>query len=101
MDTHTAVAYAVYQEYKEKTHDDTKTVIVSTASPYKFTHSVMTAVDSKFDTMDDFKLLEEMKNLSNVAIPNAVDQIQTRPIRHNIVCEINEMKDEVRQFLTK
>ena len=57
MDTHTAVAYAVYDEYLKATHDETPTVIVSTASPYKFTHSVMTAIDAKYDGISDFELL--------------------------------------------
>lgn len=47
MDTHTAVAYAAYQKYKEQTKDNTPMVIVSTASPYKFTKDVMTALDKK------------------------------------------------------
>ena len=45
IDTHTAVASAVYEEYKKQTSDDTKTVIVSTASPYKFTRAVLSSID--------------------------------------------------------
>ena len=41
IDTHTGVAAAVYEQYKAKTGDTTKTVIASTASPYKFSRSVM------------------------------------------------------------
>ena len=49
MDTHTAVAASVYEKYVEKTADTRKTVIASTASPYKFARSVMTAIDEKYD----------------------------------------------------
>ena len=48
MDTHTAVAYAAYQKYKAESGDDKPMVIVSTASPYKFTKDVMTALDAKY-----------------------------------------------------
>ena len=57
IDTHTAVAATVYEKYKKETGDDTVTVIASTASPYKFTRSVMDAIDSKYDSMTDFCLL--------------------------------------------
>ena len=57
LDTHTAVASAVYQKYVDDTKDQTKTVIASTASPFKFTRSVMNAIDPKYDAMGNFCLL--------------------------------------------
>lgn len=99
MDTHTAVAYAVYQDYLEATKDETPTVIVSTASPYKFTHSVMASVDEKYEEMSDFALLEEMHKLIKGDMPKAIDQIETRKIYHNTVCEVKEMKEIVDKFL--
>ena len=60
MDTHTAVASSVYHTYKENTNDDTKTIIASTASPYKFGTSVMSAIDKKYEGMDDFALIDEL-----------------------------------------
>ena len=67
IDTHTAVAASVYNKYKNETGDATKTVIASTASPYKFTRSVMNAIDTKYDSMSDFELVDELCKLSNVA----------------------------------
>lgn len=99
MDTHTAVAYAVYDKYIIDTHDTTPSVIISTASPYKFTSSVMTAIDDKYENTDDFTLLGEMHKLIKGNMPNAMDQIATREIKHQTVCEVNEMKDIVSQFL--
>ena len=99
MDTHTAVAYAVYDDYLKETKDETPTVIVSTASPYKFTHSVMTAVDEKFDGINDFTLLDEMQALIGGAMPKAMDGIAKRKIWHNTVCDVNEMKEVVAKFL--
>ena len=60
IDTHTAVSYAVYQKYLEETKDTTKTVIVSTASPYKFTPDVMKSIDAKYIGLNDFELIREL-----------------------------------------
>ena len=99
MDTHTAVASSVYHKYEEKTGDKTVTVIASTASPYKFTRSVMNAIDPKYDAMDDFSLVDELSKLANVPIPQAIEDIRTAPVVHDHVCEIAEMPDVVRGFL--
>ncbi|MCR4617197.1 MAG: threonine synthase [Lachnospiraceae bacterium] len=99
MDTHTAVASSVYHKYEEKTGDKTVTVIASTASPFKFTRSVMNAIDKKYDAYDDFTLIDELSKLANVKIPQAIEDIRTAPVVHDHVCEINEMPDVVRGFL--
>ncbi len=99
MDTHTAVAYAVYDKYMKETNDTVPSVIISTASPYKFTSSVMTALDSKFENIDDFTLLEEMHALIKGDMPKAMDQIATKEIKHKTVCETREMKHIVSSFL--
>ena len=64
MDTHTAVASSVYEKYRKETGDTTKTVIASTASPFKFTRSVMNAIDGKFEAMGDFELVDELSRLA-------------------------------------
>ena len=92
MDTHTAVASAVYHSYKEKTKDNTITVIASTASPYKFGTSVMGAIDSKYKGMDDFALIDELSRISGTGIPKAVEEIRTAPVLHNTVCETEDMQ---------
>ncbi len=99
MDTHTAVAAAVYKKYREETKDAAKTVIVSTASPYKFTRSVMTAIDEKYDSKADFELVDELAALSGVNVPKAIEDIRTAPVRHTRVCEVNEMQAVVKEFL--
>ena len=83
IDTHTAVAATVYEKYKKETGDDTVTVIASTASPYKFTRSVMDAIDSKYDSMTDFELVDELSKISNVAVPQAIEDIRTAPVLHD------------------
>lgn len=99
MDTHTAVAAAVYAKYKEDAKDMTKAIIASTASPYKFTRSVMKAVDEKYDAMDDFELVDELARISNTEVPKAIEEIRTAPILHDTVCEKDEMKAVVKNFL--
>jgi len=99
LDTHTAVASAVYGKYTTETGDTAKTVIASTASPFKFTRSVMNAIDAKYDTMSDFELVDELSRIANVAVPQAIEDIRTAPVVHDVQCEVNEMKQVVRDFL--
>ena len=99
MDTHTAVAASVYEKYKKETKDDNVTVIASTASPFKFTRSVMNAIDPKYDSMGDFELVDELSKIGNVKVPNAIEEIRNAEIRHNNLCEVAEMKDIVKKFL--
>ena len=99
IDTHTAVASYVCHKYKEDTKDETKTLIASTASPYKFNRSVMNAIDSKFDSMSDFELVDKLSEISKTAVPNAIEEIRTAPVLHDTVCDKTEMKDTVEKIL--
>lgn len=99
LDTHTAVASAVYEKYVADTQDGTTTVIASTASPFKFTRNVMSAIDSKYDAMSDFELVDELSRIGTVAIPNAIEEIRTAPVIHDHVCDKTEMKAVVKNFL--
>ena len=99
MDTHTGVGAAVYQKYQKETGDQTKTVIASTASPYKFSRSVMEAIAGPQDEADEFALIDKMSRLSGTEIPQAVEEIRTAPIRHNRECSVEAMKAEVKDIL--
>lgn len=99
IDTHTAVAAAVYSKYKNDTKDDTKTIIASTASPFKFTRSVMEAIDPKYSSGEDFELVDELARLGNITVPNAIEEIRTAPVVHKTVCERTGMKTIVKNFL--
>ena len=100
MDTHTAVAPCAGKKYREETGDKTKMVIASTASPYKFTRSVMEAIDAeKYGDLGDFALVDELCTLSGVTVPKAIEEIRTAPVRHNTVCEVGQMKCVVKDFL--
>ena len=99
IDTHTAVASSVYRSYREKSGDITPTVIVSTASPFKFARSVMSAVRGTEDKRDDFAIIDDLAKTANVAEPPAIREIRTAPVKHNTVCEIADMQKEVRGVL--
>ena len=99
IDTHTAVAANVYKKYVAETADTTKTVIASTASPYKFTRSVMNAIDTKYDALSDFEQVDELTKIANVEIPNAIEEIRNAQIRHTTICEADAMKQVVKDFL--
>lgn len=99
IDPHTAVAACVCGKYRADTADMTKSVIASTASPYKFTRSVMAAIGESCDGKDDFRLADELSALSGTEIPKAVEEIRTAPVLHDTVVAASEMKAAVEKFL--
>ncbi len=99
MDTHTAVATTVYEKYREASKDELPTVIVSTASPFKFTRSVMEAIEGEIENKSDFELIDKLSEIANVKIPNAIEEIRTADVLHDTVCEKEDMKAEVKKFL--
>ena len=99
MDTHTAVASAVYDKYVAATGDHTPAVIASTASPYKFTRSVMEAIGGQCDEKSDFELVDELNRISGVKVPKAVEDIRSAPVLHDTVCDKSEMESIVRKIL--
>ncbi len=100
IDTHTAVATAVWEKYRKDTGDTaTKTVIVSTASPFKFTRSVMGAIDSRYDAMSDFELADELGRIGNRKVPAAIEEIRNAAVLHDTVCGTDEMRQTVKKIL--
>ena len=100
MDTHTAVAAVAYDKYKAATGDDkTPTVIASTASPYKFTRSVMEALGEEHKDLDDFGLVDALSALSGVPVPRAVEEIRTAPVLHDRVVDAVDMPAAVKDIL--
>ena len=99
IDTHTAVAAKVCKGYQEESKDAKKTVIASTASPYKFARSVMTAIDDKYDALEEFDLIDSLEVISNVDIPNAVEEIRNAEILHTRECDADKMEETVKDIL--
>ncbi|MGL4607559.1 MAG: threonine synthase [Eubacteriaceae bacterium] len=100
MDPHTAVANKVYNDYKKTTGDTTKTVIVSTASPYKFGRTVY---ESIFGTtsVDDYALLNLLAQKTNTTVPVPLRDLDKKENRHHIQCHKSEMPNAVLDFLKK
>ena len=99
IDTHTAVAAAVFAKYTRETGDRTAAVIASTASPFKFTRSVMNAIDHQYDSMTDFELVDELSRIANVPVPGAIEEIRSAAVLHDNICEVDEMPEMVKRFL--
>ena len=93
-DTHTAVAVKVYEDYVKATGDKTKTIIASTASPYKFSGSVLQAIGKKTDC-DEFGLVDELAEVSNIPVPASLAALKNKEIRFNKIIDKSEMKDYV------
>lgn len=99
IDTHTAVAAGVYDKYVKETGDKLPVVIASTASPYKFTRSVMDALGVDTEGKDDFALADELCILSGVKVPQAVETIRTAPVLHDKVVDAPDMPKAVKEIL--
>ena len=97
MDPHTAVAGHVLRQYRKKTNDGTPTVIVSTASPYKFAADVLRGVsgEKQQETADAFAASRMLEELTGMPMPEQVKQLKELPVRHRAVCEKNNMGEAV------
>ena len=101
VDTHTAVGIDVYDKYVISTGDLTKTIIASTASPFKFNESVVKAIfgDSSTDGKNEFELLEMLSEKCGIPVPKGLQGLDKKEIRHKTVCKKCEMENEVRKIL--
>ena len=94
-DTHTAVAVKVYNDYKETTGDCTKTVIASTASPYKFSAAVLEALEGKASDIDEYAKVDRIAELSKMPVPAALADLKNKPERFSDVISKEEQKEYV------
>ena len=97
-DTHTAVALNVYEQYVEKTGDDKPTVIASTASPYKFAKSVLSAVSSKKGN-DEFDTVKVLSEETKTEIPSPIKALENADVRFKEICEKEDMLESVYKAL--
>ncbi len=101
VDTHTAVGFNVYGRYQARSGDMTKTVFVSTASPFKFTDSVADALYGVGyrKGRSTRTLFEEVSEECGMPIPAGLDGLEARPVLHDEVIDREAMKDAVLRFL--
>ena len=96
LDPHTAVAAAVYNKYKEETGDTTKTVIASTASPYKFSKAVLEAVEPNATLPEtEFDMVDELHKVSGAEVPAPLANLKNKTARFSDVTEVNDMENYV------
>lgn len=99
LDTHTAVAVKVYEDYVKQTGDDIPTVIDSTASPYKFSKSVLTAVTGREQTLDEFAMVEELNKITGADVPASLKALKDKSVRFSNVCDKENMSEMVFKLL--
>ena len=98
-DTHTAVAVKVYNDYKSATGDNTRTVIASTASPYKFSSAVLEALEGGVSDIDEYAKVDRIAELSKMPVPSALADLKTKPERFGDVIDKTEQKNYVLKTL--
>ena len=98
-DTHTAVAVKVYYDYKEATGDNTPAVIASTASPFKFSASVLEAVDGKNEGLDEFEMVERLAAVTGESCPEQLANLREKTVRFNGCCSKDSMDGVVFNML--
>lgn len=98
-DTHTAVAVKVYEDYVAATHDHTKTVIASTASPFKFSASVLEALQGETEQLSEFEAAKKLAEISGCGIPESLAALQSKSVRFADVCGKTGIKSYVTGLL--
>ena len=98
-DTHTAVAVKVYEDYKKSTGDATKTIIASTASPYKFSAAVLEAIEGNTSDISEYEKVDRIAELSDIPVPSALADLKNKPERFNDVIDKNDQKAYVLKTL--
>lgn len=101
MDPHTAVAWSVAEAYRAHTGDRRPMVVVSTASPYKFSRSVLTALQGAeaVQALDEFACADALERACGLPMPASLRDLRSKARRHNDVVEPAAMADEVRRWV--
>ena len=101
MDPHTAVAWRAMEKYRLLTSDDTYCIVLSTASPFKFSNSVLEAIRPKedFSNISTFEALNKLSEISGLAIPPQMAELEDLPVLHEAVVEKTELESTVKKIL--
>lgn len=102
IDPHTAVASCVYDQYKDETGDTTPTIVLSTASPYKFATNVYKSIYGDIpENLNDFDVLTALSDATSTDIPKPLAGLADRPNLHDHVCGVDDMADSLQDFLNR
>lgn len=99
IDTHTCVAYTSYEKYRKNNFDEIATVIVSTASPYKFSKYVLSSLGKNIENLDEFHILDSLSLETHTNIPLPIKNLKTAKILHSRNCMKHELKKEIKNIL--
>ncbi|MDO4563144.1 MAG: threonine synthase [Clostridia bacterium] len=101
IDTHTAVAMGVYTSYASAAQDDTKTIIASTANPFKFNEAVLSALcgDAATQGKDEFEMIDALSEKFSLDVPQPLRELKTLPVRFDDTFEKGAMRSAVSGFL--
>ncbi|MBR2774868.1 MAG: threonine synthase [Selenomonadaceae bacterium] len=98
LDTHSAVSIAALSKYRGKTKDLTPVLSASTASPYKFTSSVLEALELPIDGLDDFAQINLLNRKTNAKVPKNLATLNAAQVLHDDICDKDEMSQRVLDF---
>ncbi|MEI6100701.1 MAG: threonine synthase, partial [Eubacteriales bacterium] len=101
MDTHTAVAWTVYEEFKKETGEDIPTVIASTANPFKFVPDVLYSLTGEETGEDIFGAAKKLEDYTGFQIPERIGELKTKPVLYHGDVKKNELRDVILQFVEK
>ena len=101
VDTHTAVGFNIYNRYHQRSSDETKTVFASTASPFKFSTSVMDAIRGEgfSEGKSVEEVIKELSDESGLEIPEQIKDLSKKPVLHKDVIDKEQMEEKVRSIL--
>ena len=99
LDTHTAVAWTVYEEFKNKTGEELPAIIASTANPFKFVPDVLYSLTGEEPGDDIFLAAEKLAGYANCAVPERIAELQTKPVLHSGNVPKNGLRDAIREFV--
>lgn len=98
IDPHTAVAYSVYEKYKEKTKDNTHTIISSTASPFKFSKTILQGLKIENSNINDVEAIKVLSKETNIPLPNSLKHLENKTRIHNITCTKDKVLKTLESF---
>ncbi len=94
-DTHTAVAVQVYRDFRASTGDETPAVIASTASPYKFSRTVLAAVAPEVQAADEFAMVDALYEKTGFPCPKQLLELKNKQVRFTDICTRDTMEEAV------
>lgn len=95
LDTHTAIGYGVYKEYQKAFRDETKTIILATASPYKLADSVYEALENQ--KLPEYEAIEAVHQKTGVPIPTPLVHLDQKEVKHHKVIHKDDIIQEISQ----